>query len=167
MKVPLVILGTARSESNTRELVARVLADLPHTLIDLAQHSIAPYNYNQDYTDSDAFLPIANQMLAHQSIVFATPVYWYSMSGELKHFFDRLTDLTGTHKALGRLLVNKKIYLLASGSDSELPLGFEVPFQRTAQYFHMRFTSTFYQSTQQPYHETLALIFRQQLCDNQ
>ena len=40
----------------------------------------------------DDFLGVAEAMVDAEAILFATPVYWYSMSGRLKRFFDRLTD---------------------------------------------------------------------------
>lgn len=83
-------------------------------------------------------------MLDADNIIFATPVYWYAMSGRLKTFFDRLTDLLYTHKSIGKGLKAKKTYLIACGSDPELPEGFEVPFRRTSDYFEMSFQKSFY-----------------------
>lgn len=44
-------------------------------------------------------------------LVFATPIYYYSMSGQLKTFLDRLNPLYGKHNNF------KEIYLLASCAD--------------------------------------------------
>ncbi len=41
-------------------------------------------------------------------LIFATPVYWYSMSGIMKVFFDRITDLLTIKKDIGRKLKGKK-----------------------------------------------------------
>ncbi|MBX0288873.1 NAD(P)H-dependent oxidoreductase [Hymenobacter sp. HSC-4F20] len=149
---PLVILGSARSDGNTRRLVSQVLTEVPHQLLDLQKLPVAAYRYTQDYAPDDAFLSIVEQMQRHSVLVFATPVYWYSMSGILKDFFDRLTDLTEEpHKRLGRGLSGKHVFLLAVGSDPELPEGFEVPFRRTAEYFKMTFEGVLYQSLKQPF----------------
>jgi multimeric flavodoxin WrbA len=149
----LVIIGSARHSGDTHRLVAQVLADVPHTLVDLLDWPVAPYNYQNDYPSEDAFQHLAELMLQHQAIVFATPVYWYSMSGTMKTFFDRFTNLTDTHKQLGRQLAGKHAFLLTIGSDQELPEGFEVPFRRTVEYFHMTFEVTLYQSLKQPFPE--------------
>ena len=147
---PLVIMGSARADGDTRRLLDAVLAGSPHTFIDLLDFSVAPYSYQQNYPTHDDFPRLANLLLQHPVVVFATPVYWYSMSGALKNFFDRLTDLTTTHKLLGRQLAGKHVFLAAIGSDPELPEGFEVPFKLTAEYFDMLFEGTFYSSTEQP-----------------
>jgi len=67
-----------------------------------------------------------------------------AMSGLMKVFFDRLTELLSTHKAIGKALKAKKTYLISTGSDPELPEGFEVPFRSTSNYFHMDFQKAFY-----------------------
>ncbi|UOG73622.1 NAD(P)H-dependent oxidoreductase [Hymenobacter tibetensis] len=161
--MPLVFLGSARQAGDTHRLVARVLADIPHTLVELLDWPVVPYNYQNDYPAADAFQQVAEFMLGHQVIVFATPVYWYSMSGVMKQFFDRFTNLTDMQKQLGRQLAGKHAFLLAVGSDRELPEGFEVPFRRTAEYFKMTFEGSLYQSLKQPFPEEEARQFAHQL----
>ncbi|GGG47603.1 flavodoxin family protein [Hymenobacter glacieicola] len=164
MNKPLVILGSARSDGDTRRLVSQVLTDVPYQLVDLQQGPMAPYNYRQEYPARDTFLALADLLLHHPVVVFATPVYWYSMSGIMKDFFDRLTDLTEPpHKQLGRGLRGKHVFLLAVGSDQELPEGFEVPFRRTAEYFNMKFEGTLYQSLKQPFPVEAARQFAQKI----
>jgi multimeric flavodoxin WrbA len=79
-----------------------------------------------------------------QHLIFATPVYWYAMSGLMKVFFDRLTELITTSKPLGRAMKGKCCYLISCGTDAELPPGFDVPFRLTAKYFEMEFVSSHY-----------------------
>src|SRR5688572_8351188 len=88
----LVILGSARRDSHTLELVEAVLDGKPATRIDLQDFDIQQYEYDQP-ADRDDFIKVAEAMAAHSVIVFATPVYWYAMSGRMKVLFDRFTDL--------------------------------------------------------------------------
>lgn len=143
----LVILGTARDDSNTKKAVEKLCPFKDYELIELHQLQIQPYTYNSTNDLDDDFLAIAMKMQNADHIIFATPVYWYSMSAQLKVFFDRLTDLLYQHKAIGRSLKGKKVYLIVSGADAELPEGFEVPFRRTAEYFEMKFQKSFYEVT--------------------
>lgn len=115
-----------------------------YELIELHSKNIYHYEYQTELKQNDDFQSIALKMLEADSIVFATPVYWYAMSGRLKVFFDRLTDLLYAHKAICKKLKGKSAYLIATGSDSELPEGFEIPFRRTSEYFEMNFKKSFY-----------------------
>ncbi len=142
MNRTLAILGTSRSHGNTRLALDAVLQGRA-PVIDLNDHSITPYDYSHQ-NSGDGFLAIAGQMVEADTIVFATPVYWYSMSAQLKTFLDRLTDLTRVHKALGRSLKDKSVFLLASSSSPELPPGFAVPFELTAEYLGMRWGGAFH-----------------------
>ncbi|QHL87052.1 NADPH-dependent oxidoreductase [Nibribacter ruber] len=146
---PLILLASARKESDTAAFVQKVFQDTPHTLLDLLDYHVGPYRYENDYPIEDEFLKLIDQLLQHQVIVLATPVYWYAMSGGLKTFFDRLTDLVTVQKSLGRQLEGKYVFLMAVGADDALPDGFEVPFKLTAKYLHMQYGSSLYASTQE------------------
>jgi multimeric flavodoxin WrbA len=78
-------------------------------------------------------------MLACEHVVFATPVYWYAMSGIMKTLFDRLTDLPldEASRPTGRALAGRHTWLLATGTGEAPPPGFHEPFVRTAAYFGM------------------------------
>lgn len=116
-------------------------------IIDLLDFRIEHYVYDCAHRGQDNFFQIVQKMIDSDEIVFATPVYWYAMSGYLKVFFDRMTELITTNKILGRRLEGKSVRLLACGTDAELPLGFETPFRLTAEYFNMDFISTDYYRT--------------------
>lgn len=145
MEKVIVILGTARDNSNTRKALEEHLPWKSYELVELHRLSIGPYVYNSNKPNDD-FLSVAEKMAKSDVIVFATPVYWYAMSGILKTFFDRLTDLISTSKALGRSLKGKKTFLFATGSNDSLPSGFEVPFNKTSEYFEMSYTGAKYVS---------------------
>ncbi|WP_291800231.1 flavodoxin family protein [Lutibacter sp.] len=51
-------------------------------------------HFDYDFNNDDGFLPLMKNVIEkYDTIIFATPIYWYSMSGVLKVFFDRLSDL--------------------------------------------------------------------------
>ena len=142
--LPLVILGSARKQSDTQWLVNQLYKPTEFELLDLLDYRIYPYHYRLAYPPDDQFKQVAEKLLQHQEIIFATPVYWYAMSGLMKVFFDRLTNLTDLHKAMGKQLKGRTVKVIAVGSDPELPPGFEVPFQLTAQYFGMQYRGAVY-----------------------
>ena len=124
--------------------VDQLFAELENELIDLLDYKIYPYNYSQKYPEDDKFLDIIEILLRHDTVIFATPVYWYSMSGMMKTLFDRFTDLVTINKEHGRQLKGKRTFLVTVGTDNELPDGFEVPFRQTSDYLNMKFISTYY-----------------------
>lgn len=140
----IVILASARGESNTLEAVRRLCPVKDYELIDLRVKRIDFYDYEHPNNTEDDFLSVVQKMGDAETIVFATPVYWYAMSGLMKVFFDRLTELLSTHKPLGKALRGKKTYLIATGSESDLPPGFETPFKLTSEYFEMKYMKAFY-----------------------
>ena len=143
MTLPLVILGSARSDGETRRAVDLAFPPGTAELVVLPNFSMGGYDYHHFNAD-DAFCSIAPKMAEADRIVFATPVYWYAMSAPLKIFFDRLDDMTENLKALGKSLRDKSVWMIATGTENVLPEGFEVPFARTAGYFGMRYRGCAY-----------------------
>lgn len=144
----LVILSSSRKDSNTKILVQKLFGHLEDLeILDLLDFKIYHYHYQGKYPKSDEFLKIIEKVLQFETIIFATPVYWYAMSGLLKVLFDRLTDIVTIQKSLGRQMKGKKIFLVSVGTDPELPPGYESPFQLTANYFDMNYQGSYYCST--------------------
>src|SRR5690349_24150128 len=117
MSRPIAILGSSRSEGHTAALLARLIDGIDCEVIDLNAVRIANYRYSQRYDADDAFMGIVAGMIAAPITVFATPVYWYSFSGVMKTFIDRLSDLlVEPNKPIGRQLRGRRWALLSSGS---------------------------------------------------
>ena len=134
-------MGSARDDGNTAKVAAQLATKLDCDLIDLLQERISPYRYDADYTPDDTFIELLRQrVLPHQLIVFASPVYWYTMSGHLKLFLDRFTDLLTSHKDLGRQLRGKELAVLSCANDGEVNDSFYDAFRRTAGYLGMEYS---------------------------
>ncbi len=136
-KKTIAILGSSRSHGNTREALERVLEGQSITIVDLNDLNMAYFRYDLQYEKDDDFIKTAENLINFDQIIFATPVYWYSMSAILKTFFDRLTDLLHSREDLLQKLEGSTLFLLTSSSEKELPPGFEMPFSLSAEYLKM------------------------------
>lgn len=124
--------------------LAREVADLLQAeIIDLQDLSISYFDYEHK-NSSDDFTPLIDTLVASDFIIFATPVYWYSMSAQLKTFFDRFTDLLTINKETGRRLRGKPVAVLATGTDATLPLCFTSRFELIAGYLGLTLCDTLY-----------------------
>jgi multimeric flavodoxin WrbA len=139
----VVILASSRSQGNTRLLVDRLIADTAVPVVDLASKNISYFDYHHANAGDD-FIPLIETLSAKSLWIFATPVYWYTMSAQLKTFMDRLTDLLETHKELGRTLRGRSAAVLASGTESQLPESFESPIRLTCSYLGMNYLGACY-----------------------
>lgn len=132
----LVLLGSSRSDGNTRRVVECAFSDSAHRLIDLGRLSFSEYDYAHRNRDDD-FASLADALVVHDRIVLATPVYWYTMSATMKRFIDRLSDLVTIRKPLGRSLAGRQLFVVATSTEPALPPGFESTFRSTAAYLDM------------------------------
>lgn len=135
----VIIQASARSAGNTGKVVDYVNRQIGFDVVDLNEKDVGHFDY--DFKNSgDDFVPLMEHVIEnHETIVFATPVYWYSMSGILKSFFDRFTDLLRKEKDLGRKLRGKNMAMISCGSDPNLPDWFKMPFVETAGYLGMNY----------------------------
>ena len=139
----VVINGSARLEGNTAKLIQQLLGK-NIKMLNLVELDIAQYSYQQDYSRSDDFMLVVDQMLTADLIILATPVYWFTMSGHMKAFLDRWTDLISSHKSKGRSLAGKKIALIAQSSSESAPQSFSYPISATAQYLDMNYLGSIF-----------------------
>lgn len=144
MKKSIIIFGSARSDGNTRKIIQEVINGYEVEIIDLNNKNIEFYNYDHQYSSDDEFLSIIEQIIDAENVIFATPVYWFTMSGIMKVFLDRFSDLLNVEKELGRKLRGKKLYLISSGSSPEVPDCFKFVFKETAKYLGMKYMGTFH-----------------------
>ena len=134
-KKGIIILGSSRSNGNTRKIVDAINKDFHFEVINLLDKNISYYDYEHKNQEDD-FYDIAKKIIATDVVIFATPMYWYSMSAPLKTFFDRLSDLVRIRKQMGRGLKNKHIMVVSCGSEA-LDFDFYIPFRKSANYLDM------------------------------
>lgn len=137
----VLITGSARKDGNTLHMANALAAKTGWHVINLSDYLISPYDYDHNNTGDD-FLPLMQTITAqYDTLIFATPVYWYAMSGTMKTFFDRLTDLVTIEKDLGRQLRGKKMAVISNSEGDNLGNDFWLPFIATANYLGMRYTA--------------------------
>jgi len=135
----VIIQGSSRSNGNTNKIATFIQSKTGFDIIDLKSKRIANFDYEFKNQDDD-FLPLMTKIVHNYDIIiFATPVYWYAMSGIMKTFFDRITDCIKIEKEIGRKLKGKTMGMISCGSDSALKKGFEMPFVESANYLKMHY----------------------------
>ena len=139
MSKTLIIQGSARNDGNTATAARQLEEATGGKLLDLLDHRIAPYDYANKYPPNDQFLSLARRIIIYDRLVLASPVYWYSMSGPMKNFLDRFTDLITFHKDLGLRLRGKELAVLSCSGEKTVNAGFYEPFRLTAEYLGMEY----------------------------
>jgi multimeric flavodoxin WrbA len=139
MNKTVIIQASSRSYGDTNKIASYIAKHSGVDLIDLATKNIGHYDYNYK-NESDDFIPLITDIInKYDTIIFSTPVYWYSMSGILKVFFDRISDLIRIHKDTGRKLRGKNMALVSTSNHDDLKTGFTMPFIESANYLGMNY----------------------------
>lgn len=135
----VIIQGSSRSKGNTHKIASYLQELTGFDIIDLRTKRIGPFDYEFN-NHNDDFIPLITEIAnTYDTLIFATPVYWYAMSGIMKNFFDRITDCLKTEKETGRKLREKSMAMVSCGSDAHLKEGFEMPFRESAHYLGMAY----------------------------
>ena len=134
----IILQGSSRSDGNTNKVVQELLKHLDCDFVDLKAKNISAYDYEHQNQDDD-FLPLMRKVVEYDLLIFATPVYWYTMSSIMKTFFDRISDLLKIEKETGRKLRGKAMAVLACGSEEDPVEGYFIPFEKSADYLGMSY----------------------------
>lgn len=139
MNKTIIIQGSSKSEGNTNLISSFLNIDNKFDMIDLKTKNIGHFDYEFKNANDD-FLSLLEEIIEkYDTIIFATPVYWYSMSGMLKVFFDRLSDLLHYKKELGRKLRGKNMAMISNSGANDVKDGFSMPFIESANYLGMNY----------------------------
>ncbi|MFD1603381.1 flavodoxin family protein [Flavobacterium artemisiae] len=135
----VIILGSSRKNGNTTKIVDETSKEHHIDVVNLSDYTISYYDYESKNIDDD-FLPLIKGIIEkYDTLIFATPIYWYNMSGIMKVFFDRISDLIRIEKETGRKLRGKKIGVITNSHDNVIEDTFYIPFQKTADYLGMEY----------------------------
>ncbi|MGE6356703.1 flavodoxin family protein [Flavobacterium sp. NPDC079362] len=135
----VIILGSSRKNGNTTKIVDEISKEHGIDIIDLSDYNISYYDYESKNREDDFFPLIKGIIEKYDTLIFATPIYWYNMSGIMKVFFDRFSDLIRIEKETGRKLRGKKIGVISNSHDNEIEDSFYIPFKKSADYLRMEY----------------------------
>lgn len=138
-----IILASSREQGNTHQLANLYIKHQPCDLFNLSDYSISAFDYQHNNLGDD-FIALIKVLVNYDHLIFATPVYWYAMSAQMKLFFDRLSDLLTIEKALGKSLNGKSCSIMATGNDDKAPDCFIEPLKLSAKYFGINYTGILY-----------------------
>jgi len=136
---PIIISGSSRNDGNTTMVVNLLVKYSNWDTLDLNDYQFSYYDYKHENRNDD-FLPLMRHIIkSYDTLILATPVYWYSMSGVMKVFFDRISDLLTIEKELGRKLRTKNMACISASGGNDLGDLFWLPFRESAQYLGMQY----------------------------
>lgn len=140
MNKTVAIIASSRRNGNTGKLIDWIAEKLNIDIIDLSPLNISPFDYEHKNIDDD-FLPIMNRIFKYDNIIFTSPVYWFSMSAQMKVFIDRISDFLSIEelKDKGRKLRGKVGYVASTSISTQLDDSFIDSFTNTFKYLGMEF----------------------------
>ena len=136
----IALFSSSRRLGNTGRLIDRIALELNIEVVDLAGQRLSSFDYDH-LNRNDDFEPLMKRVLAHQQIIFATPIYWYAVSPAMKVFLDRISDLLDLPDLLseGRRLRGKNAYVVCTSVSEQPSAAFMDAFRETFDYLGMHF----------------------------
>ena len=136
----IALFASSRRNGNTGQLMDRIASELGIEVVDLATLNLSAYDYEHRNRNDD-FEPLMRRTLSFDQLIFATPVYWYSVSPPMKVFLDRISDFLDLPDLLndGRRLRDKQAYIVCTSVYDEVSKAFLGALTDTFEYLGMRF----------------------------
>ncbi|MFY0517664.1 flavodoxin family protein [Lysinibacillus sp. UGB7] len=121
-------IGSSRPYSNSEKLTDYVLEGVAHQKLFIKDLNIQPIDdlrhsaqgFQFVYDDYDQ---IIHALMTSDIVLFATPIYWYSMSGIMKNMVDRLSHAIRDERfpqLKEKLLTTQAIVLAVGGDDPKI-----------------------------------------------
>jgi NAD(P)H-dependent FMN reductase len=127
----IALFASSRRDGNTGRFIDRIASPLGIEVVDLGDRRLTAYDY-----------PHRNRhVLQHEQIIFATPIYWYSVSPAMKIFLDRISDFLELPELVddGRRLRGKSAHVVCTSVSDAPSTAFVAAFRHTFDYLGMRF----------------------------
>ncbi|MBN8252054.1 flavodoxin family protein [Priestia flexa] len=143
-----VLYGGNRPGGNTETLTKKVIEGIEVTEIHLKDYIIQPI---EDKRHDEAGFPeinddynkIIDEVLRHDTLIFSTPIYWYTMTGVMKNFIDRwshsMRDVN--YPEFKQQMAGKHAYVVTVGGDNPYLKGLPLiqQFQYIFDFMNMNF----------------------------
>ncbi|HZG16422.1 MAG TPA: flavodoxin family protein [Candidatus Bathyarchaeia archaeon] len=143
-----VIYGGTRANGNTEYLAEQAVKGLEVERIYLRDYTISPiedlrHTEQGFHKIDDDYDEVIDRVLAHDIIIYATPIYWYGMSGLMKNFIDRWSQTLRDEKRphFREKMAAKTAYVIAVGGDDPFLKGLPLvqQFQHIFGFFGTRY----------------------------
>lgn len=135
----VIVFGSSRPNGNTKQMINILNEAGQFEIVDLSSIKMSYFDYDHKNA-SDDFIPLMDRLTKdYNTLLFATPVYWYSMSALMKCFFDRITDLLTIEKEIGRRLRKMNMVVVSCSDGNDLTPCFIDVFKNSADYLGMNF----------------------------
>jgi len=120
-----IIYSSGRKNGNTTAQVNAYSKQQSGIVFCLDDYVISPYRYDKQYKNDD-FYNLFEVLLRYEHWVFASPVYWYNTTPQMKAFMDRITDYMDDEalKPKLRTLRQKQFSLLSNATSPTAPDAF-------------------------------------------
>ena len=118
-----VIHGSSRQNGNTEFLTHMMIDGIETEQIYLRDHTVYPITDQRHDAEGfqsvdDDYEQLTKRMLEHDTIIFATPLYWYGMSGHMKTSSIAGHKVCVIHPFISKKNERQKMYVVIVGGDN-------------------------------------------------
>lgn len=107
------INASINRHGRTAKLATEIFKEQPYQVINLVDFQIDQLGRISTNDELEKVLEILS---GSDNLVIGTPVYWYSMSGHLKAFVDRLGNREGNPENQSAPFTDSNLYLIVQGA---------------------------------------------------
>lgn len=148
----LILFSSANQTGNTAKTINKIKADHRCEIVDINSLNITPYRYDNQYPDDD-FYCLLDKIDCADNIVFASPVYWYSVTAPMKNLIDRMTEIGESNKLKERtnMLISKRGFVVSSSGNRRICPVFRAFFSEFFDYNKIEYVATLHASNRNGY----------------